>query len=376
MAKRTDLNFISDEMLAAYLDGNATQEETRQILEALKDSPELQELLITSERVDSYLEEGTATYTLLPMTRLAAEGEGNLCDVQCEEYILTKRRIAFDDSQLTEEARSNRWLKEKGTPLHSVGRLLEQKGLSVVRTYQNTIADLMQALTEQADVVVVVNRTKLSDSFQPASSDPNHAVVVLECDERQQRVTLFDPASIHSSDIYSLSCFEEAWKDSCCYLVYVKEKIHSYHPNPIDIDDIDLTPDLLELREAIAGNAHDVWAAARQKDGWSYGPVRDDEKLQHPDLIPYADLPDGEKEYDRLMALHTIKLVKKLGFDLVKHDDTELYRLLIGRLHREEELSHCSRCSAPILKEQVYCSRCGHKIKWDEWLKPLQGENK
>ena len=39
---------------------------------------------------------------------------------------------------------------------------------------------------------------------------------------------------------------------------------------------------------------------------------------KHPDLIPYSSLPDSEKEYDRLMALDTIKLVKKLGFEIVK----------------------------------------------------------
>ena len=74
----------------------------------------------------------------------------------------------------------------------------------------------------------------------------------------------------------------------------------------------------MELREAIAENAHDVWASARIKEGWTYGQVRNDEKKQHPDLIPYSALPDSEKEYDRLMAMDTIKLVKKLGFDIVK----------------------------------------------------------
>ena len=73
-----------------------------------------------------------------------------------------------------------------------------------------------------------------------------------------------------------------------------------------------------ELREAIAEHAHDAWATARRKEGWTYGPVRDDRRKQHPDLVPYASLPEGEKEYDRLMATNTIKLLKKLGFEVVK----------------------------------------------------------
>ena len=54
------------------------------------------------------------------------------------------------------------------------------------------------------------------------------------------------------------------------------------------------------------------------KEGWTYGPDRDDAHKKHPDLLPYSSLPDSEKEYDRQMAFDTIKLVKKLGFDLVK----------------------------------------------------------
>ena len=77
-------------------------------------------------------------------------------------------------------------------------------------------------------------------------------------------------------------------------------------------------PDTVDLWLTLAENAHDVWAAARKREGWTYGPVRDDQKKQHPDLIPYSALPDSEKEYDRLMALDTIKLVMKLGFGIAK----------------------------------------------------------
>ena len=72
----------------------------------------------------------------------------------------------------------------------------------------------------------------------------------------------------------------------------------------------------MELREAIAENAHDVWALARIREGWTYGAERDDQKKQHPDLVPYSALSDGEKEYDRIMAMNTIKLVMKLGFGI------------------------------------------------------------
>ena len=54
------------------------------------------------------------------------------------------------------------------------------------------------------------------------------------------------------------------------------------------------------------------------KEGWTYGPERDDSLKKHPDLIPYSELSEGEKQFDRETAMNTIKLVIKLGFDLVK----------------------------------------------------------
>ena len=95
-------------------------------------------------------------------------------------------------------------------------------------------------------------------------------------------------------------------------MVRVLQSVEEYNPQPINLDNIPLGEELNELIEAIAENAHDVWAVARMKEGWTYGPVRDDAKKQHPDLVPYSALPDSEKEYDRLMAANTIKLVRKL----------------------------------------------------------------
>ena len=56
-------------------------------------------------------------------------------------------------------------------------------------------------------------------------------------------------------------------------------------------------------------------------EGWIYGPVRNDSKKQHPDLVPYAQLPDSEKEYDRIMAMNTLRLVRRLGYDIIKDDN-------------------------------------------------------
>ena len=101
-------------------------------------------------------------------------------------------------------------------------------------------------------------------------------------------------------------------------MIKVLHSIEDYEPHPIDVDSIPLNGDLEQLQDAIAENAHNVWAQARIKEGWTYGKEFDDAKKQDPTLMPFTALPDSEKEYDRLTAFNTIKLVKKLGFDIVK----------------------------------------------------------
>lgn len=89
-----------------------------------------------------------------------------------------------------------------------------------------------------------------------------------------------------------------------------------YHPSPIDTSNIALPEELLELTEKIAENVHDVWAQGRIREGWVYGPRRDDAKKETPCLVPYCDLKESEKEYDRNTALETIKLIMSLGYEI------------------------------------------------------------
>lgn len=63
-------------------------------------------------------------------------------------------------------------------------------------------------------------------------------------------------------------------------------------------------------------NVHEVWAKNRIEQGWTYGEKRSDELKQHPCLIPYEELPEVEKDYDRDTALGTLKLILKLGFKI------------------------------------------------------------
>ncbi len=92
----------------------------------------------------------------------------------------------------------------------------------------------------------------------------------------------------------------------------------TYSPDPIDTSGIILDSHIVELTERLAENAHNVWARQRMADGWTYGPKRDDSRKTHPCLVPYGDLPDSEKVYDRNAALETIKAILALGYRIQK----------------------------------------------------------
>lgn len=89
-------------------------------------------------------------------------------------------------------------------------------------------------------------------------------------------------------------------------------------PKPINTDDVVLDKEMLDLTEKLAENVHEVWALNRMEQGWTYGPKRDDSLKQHPCLVPYDQLPEVEKQYDRDTLLESIKVLKKLGYTIKK----------------------------------------------------------
>lgn len=91
-----------------------------------------------------------------------------------------------------------------------------------------------------------------------------------------------------------------------------------YQPHPIDTADVALSAELIALTEQLAENVHEVWSSGRIADGWQYGETRDDARKLHPCLVPYDQLPESEKEYDRNTAMQTIKTILKLGYTITK----------------------------------------------------------
>lgn len=92
-----------------------------------------------------------------------------------------------------------------------------------------------------------------------------------------------------------------------------------YVPAPRDMSAVRLDGEMSALTEDLAKNTHEVWAAQRVAEGWRYGPQRDEGRREHPGLVPYEDLPESEKQYDRSTALETLRLILSLGYRISRN---------------------------------------------------------
>jgi hypothetical protein len=325
---------ITHELIAKYVVGNTTAEETELILQAASQSKELREHLdfmfsIPEEMFD--LQEmigqtGNAKVVSLgfvPMWRLAAQNKtfnqgiktiGD-CVVRCEYEILKVYHPEITLDSLMQLSHNNKWMQPEGTPLYNIGKLAEKYNLSVVRRYDCNIDVLSLELFYDCKVIAVVNAEKLY-GMADAQDIPNHAVLVKRATDEQ--IILYDPQK-QKDETYTPTQFIEAWKDSQCYMVSIIERgLRQYDPQPIDVTDFPLESEIKDLIEAIAENNHDVWSRQRMDEGWTYGPKRDDDHKKNPDLVPYSDLSESEKEYDRKAARGILELVQRLGYKIVK----------------------------------------------------------
>ena len=96
-----------------------------------------------------------------------------------------------------------------------------------------------------------------------------------------------------------------------------------YQPAPLDTSKIEFGTEIVDIVESLARNTHEVWATQRLRDGWKYGPERDDNYKHHPCLVPYDELPEEEKEYDRVIVRQVIAGVFALGFNIEKKNENK-----------------------------------------------------
>lgn len=93
-----------------------------------------------------------------------------------------------------------------------------------------------------------------------------------------------------------------------------------YIPEPLDTDGVKISAELLSLAERLAKNVHEVWAAGKIAEGWTYGRTLDESTKKHPSLVPYEELSESQKDYDRRTSLQTLKFVIASGFEIRKNN--------------------------------------------------------
>ena len=201
---------------------------------------------------------------------------------------------------------------------------LNQKGIegasfkdTNLRVYERHTANpgtVFTALRKGGIVIPAVNASLLGEYNVEVT-----ATVVIKANQITDMVDLYVPKS-NDIQTFPIATFVEAWDATggICTTAFPADT-KTYHPKFLDLKHVELPNGFDELREAIAENAHDRWALERQSEGWTYGPKRDDSKLETPDMVPYAQLPESEKQYDRIMAEDTLKLLTALGYKIEKN---------------------------------------------------------
>jgi hypothetical protein len=71
-----------------------------------------------------------------------------------------------------------------------------------------------------------------------------------------------------------------------------------------------------EEEERLAVMEHSRWVSQKQSEGWAYGPIRDAVKKTHPCIVPWDELPEGEREKDRMTVKKFPYYLMETGFNI------------------------------------------------------------
>ena len=68
--------------------------------------------------------------------------------------------------------------------------------------------------------------------------------------------------------------------------------------------------------EMMACLEHALWRQAKEADGWTYAEERDNDKQTHPDLVPWEELPEVEREKNLKVIRQLPALLARIGFEI------------------------------------------------------------
>ena len=194
------------------------------------------------------------------------------------------------------------------------GDSFKDTNLRVFERHTANPGTVFTSLRKDGIVIPIVNATLFGKADKEMT-----ATIAIGANQITDMVSLYVP---EANDIkqFPIDRFVEAWEQAGGFCTTASpDDPSTYTPLLKDLRQVELPDGIDALREALAENSHDRWAIERQSEGWTYGPERDDAKLESPDMVPYDQLPESEKQYDRLMAVNTLKLLISLGYKIEKN---------------------------------------------------------
>ena len=324
---------ITPLLVSKYILGTATMKEWLAVTAAMDKDPSLMERVILCKELGKDFSKPrplansdnksvciiiSMRKQTIPVDKMAASSEANDCVVRCEQFVLEQRGRKADYEELFKEAKSREWLHDKGTPLYNIGRLLELVPLSVSRRFKGSLDLIADELAANCSIIVALNSEALTKPRTSAEAKPDHAVVVLSIDSKNDEVEVIDPSGRPYRRRYPTKDFLRAWKKSKNFFVSIVERgMRPYTPHPEYVAHIKLPNDIVPVADMLAENAHEIWAVDRiaeakkkQAEGIDMNPYKNSF------MKPFLELSKGERKGDYLTALNTIKLIIKLGYDI------------------------------------------------------------
>lgn len=83
-----------------------------------------------------------------------------------------------------------------------------------------------------------------------------------------------------------------------------------------DVAPLGLGDDEIEI---LAKAEHRRWCASRRLAGWQFGSTRDDGAKLHPDLVPWEELTEATRDYDREPVRNLPQLLETIGCSIQRH---------------------------------------------------------
>lgn len=232
---------ISDELLAAYIDGNATLEECKIISNAGIDIPSFMMDVKLSSDIEI-----PADFAMDIDVNPYMQQYADTCAIKSQQLILNDFGIPCTEDDLVKYSAEHGWYSGNGTSMEDVGNLLEEAGIQCTRQCDANVFNLVNELSQGHKVIVGVDSGELwGNRFTEWLKDfflgvtPDHALLVTGIDTSDPnniKIIVTDPGTGEAGKAYPLEQFMDAWSDASCYMCSTNDPVPSTVPGMENFD--------------------------------------------------------------------------------------------------------------------------------------------